>query len=179
MGKIHLVTGGCRSGKSAYALSLAEELSENRTFIATCPAEDDEMAERVRQHQVRRENRGWKTVEEYTEIETAIRDSRENSVVLVDCLSLWVSNLMEESKSSPDESAISRRCKSLLRVSRTRIGDIIFVTNEVGMGVVPHTKLGRHYRDLLGRCNQVMADGADSVIFMVSGIDIQIKGQGR
>jgi adenosylcobinamide kinase/adenosylcobinamide-phosphate guanylyltransferase len=179
MGKIHLVTGGCRSGKSAYALSLAEELSENRIFIATCPAEDDEMAERVRQHQLRRENRGWKTVEEHIAIETAVQDSNGSSVVLVDCLSLWVSNLMEKSKNSPDESTISRRCKNLLRVSRTRMGDTIFVTNEVGMGVVPHTKLGRRFRDLLGRCNQVMADGADSVIFMVSGIDIQIKGNGR
>ncbi len=176
MGRIHLVTGGCRSGKSAQALSLAERLSESRTFLATCPVKDEEMAERVRLHRRARRDRGWQTVEEPLALEDAIRGGDKAGVVLVDCLSLWVSNMMLAEGDAIDESVVAQRCGRVLQACRSREGSVVFVSNEVGMGVVPPSELGRRYRDLLGRCNQVMADGADAVTLMVSGIQMQIKG---
>jgi adenosylcobinamide kinase/adenosylcobinamide-phosphate guanylyltransferase len=177
MGRVYLVTGGCRSGKSDYALSLAEKLSERRTFLATCPVQDDEMAERVHRHREARRGRGWHTLEEQVDLAGAIRACDGPGVALVDCLSLWVSNLMFGPEQDLSEDELARRCEQVLEACRATETDVVFVTNEVGMGVVPATELGRRYRDLLGRCNQVMAAGSDAVTLLVSGMPVHVKGK--
>ena len=177
MATVTLVTGGCRSGKSSYALAKCEELGGHRTFIATCVAMDDEMALRVRRHRKEREGRGWLLLEEPSDLEDAL--SRVTTpVVLVDCLSLWVNNLMHDAATrgdNVDENYLVGRSERLLAVCDSLAGTILIVTNEVGLGIVPANALARQYRDLLGRCNQIMAAGADEVVFMVSGIAARIK----
>ena len=176
MAVIALITGGCRSGKSRYALERAEAGEEgSRIFIATCPRIDDEMEERIRRHQREREGRGgWQTVEEQTDLVRALRDA-DAPIVVVDCLSLWVNNMMYADGGRVDEDDVSDRCERFLDACRGREGTVVAVTNEVGLGVVPDNALARRYRDLLGRCNQTVAAGADEVVFMVSGIPIRIK----
>lgn len=171
---IALITGGSRSGKSTYALERGESVAAgNRTFIATCPRIDDEMEERIRRHQAEREGRGWQTVEEQTDLVRALRDT-DAPIVVVDCLSLWVNNMMY-ADGEIDEDSVADRCERFLDACGGREGTVLAVTNEVGLGVVPDNALARRYRDLLGRCNQTVAAGADEVVFMVSGIPNRIK----
>ena len=174
MAVIALITGGCRSGKSRYALERGESVEAgSRTFIATCPRVDAEMSERIRRHQREREGRGWQTVEEQTDLVRALRDT-DAPIVVVDCLSLWVNNLMY-ADGETDEDSVADRCERFLEACGGREGTVLAVTNEVGLGVVPDNALARRYRDLLGRCNQTVAAGADEVVFMVSGIPNRIK----
>jgi len=176
MARIILVTGGCRSGKSVHALRLAQALDGQRAYVATCPVVDDEMRKRIANH--RRQRRNWKTIEEELDLASVLRGNREYEVVIVDCLTLWVSNLMRQAEQAGrylDEAAITRRCRALLAACRQRRGTVIFVTNEVGAGIVPDNALARRFRDLAGRCNQVMADGAGEVIFMVCGLPLTLK----
>lgn len=180
MGQVILVTGGGRSGKSTFAQGLAESMTGKRTFIATCPVIDDEMAERVRKHREARAAASWETIEEPIELASALRRGGGHGVCLVDCLTLWVNNLLYEAgKEGRDvaEEEIARRCGDVLEACRARPGAVIFVTNEVGLGIIPDNPLARKYRDLAGRCNQVIAAGADAVVFMVSGIPVTIKGR--
>jgi adenosylcobinamide kinase/adenosylcobinamide-phosphate guanylyltransferase len=178
MGRIVLVTGGSRSGKSAYAQKLGETLRPPRTFIATCPVLDDEMRERIRKHQQARAAHDWQTVEETANLAEAVRGAKASHVVLVDCLSLWVNNLMYEAQlagNSVTEDEISRRCQEVLAACAEVSGTVIFVTNEVGMGIIPENALARRFRDLAGRCNQVMAAKADAVTLMVAGLPVELK----
>jgi len=182
MARVILITGGSRSGKSAHAQKIAEKLRGPRLFVATCPVCDDEMQERVRMHRTKRRGRGWATVEEKTDLLAVLKGSKRYKVVLVDCLTLWVSNLLceaEESGRTLTETAIRRRCRELLAACSRRTGTVLFVTNEVGMGVVPESALGRRFRDLAGRCNQVIAAGADDVQLLVCGIPASLKGTGN
>ncbi len=196
MAEIVLVTGGSRSGKSRYAQELAESMAGTRTFIATCPVVDEEMAERIRRHQ-RARGSGWITIEETVDLPGALRRAAGSGVVLVDCLTLWVNNLLYEEtllsagedraggldvpaghagSSGLSEDEMEERCREVLRACADLSGTVIFVTNEVGMGIVPENALSRRFRDLAGRCNQVVARGADRVVLMVSGIAATIKG---
>jgi adenosylcobinamide kinase/adenosylcobinamide-phosphate guanylyltransferase len=180
MAKIILITGGGRSGKSMYAQRLAESLSGTRTYIATCPVIDKEMEDRIRKHKEARQSASWQTIEEVTDLAGALQRSKGSGVILVDCLTLWINNLMfeaEQKKKYLDEEMISARCEDVLGVCHDLTGTVIFVTNEVGMGIVPENPSSRLFRDLAGRCNQGMADHADTVIFMVSGVPIYIKGR--
>ncbi len=180
MAKIILITGGSRSGKSMYAQRIAESLSGTRTYIATCPVIDKEMEDRVRKHQEARESASWQTIEEVTDLAGALRRSKGSEVILVDCLTLWINNLMyeaEQKKKYLDEDMISARCEDVLGVCRNLTGTVIFVANEVGMGIVPENPSSRLFRDLAGRCNQSMAAHADTAIFMVSGLPVYIKGE--
>ena len=180
MAKIILITGGSRSGKSMYAQRIAESLSGTRTYIATCPVIDKEMEDRVRKHQEARKSASWQTIEEVTDLAGALRRSKGSEVILIDCLTLWINNLMyeaEQKKKYLDEDMISARCEDALGVCRGLTGTVIFVANEVGMGIVPENPSSRLFRYLAGRCNQSMAAHADTAIFMVSGLPVYIKGE--
>ncbi|MCY2992629.1 MAG: bifunctional adenosylcobinamide kinase/adenosylcobinamide-phosphate guanylyltransferase [Planctomycetota bacterium] len=173
-----LVTGGCRSGKSAYAQRLAESLPSPRLFVATCPVTDEEMRLRIEMHQQSRLGRGWETVEEQVELITVFRRYGEYEVVLVDCLTLWVNNLMyyaEQAGRPSRERNTAETCRELLAAARQRRGTVIFVTNEVGLGVVPDNAMARRYRDLVGRVNQTIAAEADTVTLLTCGIPWHLK----
>jgi adenosylcobinamide kinase/adenosylcobinamide-phosphate guanylyltransferase len=180
MAKIIFITGGSRSGKSMYAQRIAESISGARTYIATCPIIDKEMEDRIRKHKEARQSASWQTIEEVTDLAGALRRSKGSGVVLVDCLTLWINNLMyeaEQEKKYLDEDVIGSLCEDVLGVCSELTGTVIFVTNEVGMGIVPENPTSRLFRDLAGRCNQRMANHADVFVFMISGIPLYIKGE--
>ncbi|MEI8172576.1 MAG: bifunctional adenosylcobinamide kinase/adenosylcobinamide-phosphate guanylyltransferase [Deltaproteobacteria bacterium] len=182
MARIILITGGSRSGKSIYAQQIAESMAEDRTYIATCPVVDEEMEERIRKHREARRAGNWQTIEETTDLEAALTRAKGSAVILIDCLTLWVNNLMyqaELQKKDIREEDIVERCRDILDACGAISGTVIFVTNEIGMGIVPDNALSRRYRDLAGRCNQIMAGRADAVVFMVSGLPLNMKGEIR
>lgn len=178
MATITLITGGGRSGKSAYALQQANETVADKIFIATCPILDDEMQQRVNRHRDERAHQGWTTVEESVHLADAIRQAPRDSTLLVDCLTLWLNNLMfardtdGQELSEDDVAALTR---DVIQAARDRGGNTFLVTNEVGMGIIPENALARRFRDLAGRCNQSAAQDADKVILMVSGIPLPVK----
>jgi adenosylcobinamide kinase/adenosylcobinamide-phosphate guanylyltransferase len=178
MAKCILVIGGSRSGKSRFAQQLAVKCSASRAFIATCPVLDEEMEERVRKHRSERSTEGWRTIEEPVDLRGAIGQAREQEVVLVDCLTLWVSNLMfeaEERAAQVREETVARFCEEVLDACRHHPGTIVFVTNETGMGIVPENALSRRFRDLSGRANQTIAAGCEEVFLVVCGQPLRIK----
>ena len=180
MSKIILVTGGSRSGKSAFAQGLAEALPGPRAFVATCPVIDPEMDDRIRRHREARSLREWQTFEEPLDLVAAFHGARELPVILVDCLTLWVNNVMYEAGQqggTVSEAEIAVRCGPVIEAARSHGGTVIFVTNEVGMGLVPETPLGRNFRDLAGRVNQTIAAACDEVFLIVCGQPLKIKPQ--
>ena len=181
--RLVLVLGGARSGKSRYAQQLAESLPGPHVFLATCPRSDDpEMLARIARHQADRAGRGWQTLEEPLDLAAAFHSVAPGSVVLVDCLTLWTSNLMfdaEQRGASFAEDDMAAVCAATLSAARAAAGAIIFVSNEVGLGIVPDNALARAFRDLAGRCNQAVASAADDVVFMVSGLPLTLKSQGQ
>lgn len=179
MAKIILVTGGTRSGKSGYALQLVENIPPPHCFIATCGVSDPEMAERVTKHQDERAETIWKTVEETLNLQSAFIKNNNYSSYVVDCLTLWVSNMMEscdQTNSSCDENDIEREIDQLFGYLKKSIdGTIVFVTNEVGLGIVPQNKVARRYRDLVGFCNRIVAARADDVVLVSCGLPLYLK----
>ena len=171
--QVTLVIGGCRSGKSSFALKAAEALNlPEHFFVATSIAEDDEMTDRVVKH---RKERGphWQTIEEPVHLGPVIsRHSSDRAVLLVDCLTLWVSNLMFQLK-DPDK--IDACIVQLEAALASASGPVLLVSNEVGCGIVPENRLARQFRDLAGGVNQRMAQVADRVYTTIAGIDVQIK----
>jgi adenosylcobinamide kinase / adenosylcobinamide-phosphate guanylyltransferase len=177
MAKIILATGGSRSGKSGYAQSIAESLPGKRAYVATCPAptaDDREMKERVIRHQQDRLGTDWETIEEEIDLQRILQGYSGMDVLLIDCLTLWISNLMRHIEDL-SEDRMTSICQELIKLSRQRRGTVIFVTNEVGSGIVPDNALARKFRDLSGRCNQAMAKGADEVIFFSCGLPLFLK----
>ena len=167
---VTLILGGARSGKSSRALTLAEQASARRIFIATAEPLDDEMATRISHHQADR-GAGWETVEAPLDLVEAIAQAnRAGKVCVVDCLTLWLSNLMHNDRDVADET--ERLCAEL----NQRAGEIILVSNEVGLGLVPETPLGREFRDSQGRLNQAVAAVCDKVEFVTAGLPIKLKG---
>jgi adenosylcobinamide kinase/adenosylcobinamide-phosphate guanylyltransferase len=178
MAHIILVTGGGRSGKSAHALEIAQRLDGPRAFVATCPALDDEMRDRIQKHRRARQQAGWRTIEETVDLPAALARAGDCRVVLVDCLTLWVNNLLYEAEQAGramEESDVQEQCEAALRACAPLAGTVIFVTNEVGWGIIPDNALARRFRDLSGRCNAVMAAGADEVVLVVCGLPIHLK----
>ena len=183
MAKIIFVTGGCRSGKSNFARKLGEALPGPRTFLATCPILDGEMSRRIDKHRSERMNGEWVTIEETLEIENVLSNPNPNPILtrifLLDCISLWVNNLLYEASQKGyglEEADIENNCKDVISATIPFDYTLIIVSNEVGLGIVPDNAMARKYRDLLGRANQVFAEAANQVVFMVSGIPLYIKG---
>lgn len=181
MAQIILVTGGARSGKSSHAQELAEKKSGSRVYVATCPVlfagdgHDPEMADRIARHRDQRASRNWHTVEEPVDLARTLA-TLEQSVVLVDCLTLWVNNLLYGAASEFTEDDVARHVAELIVVCQKRSGTVLMVTNEVGWGVVPGNKEARRFRDLVGRCNQLVGAAADQVTLVVSGQPLTLKG---
>lgn len=180
MARITLVTGGSRSGKSDYAEVLASDWPEPRYYLATCPPcqeDDPEMQARIAVHQQRRLGQRWQTVEEPVAIDCVLRALPSDASVLIDCLTLWVSNLLyADHEGALGEAQMSLLAEEVLSAIMIREGEVVMVSGEVGCGLVPELALARRYRDLVGRCNQVMAVAADRVAYVVCGIPHIIKG---
>lgn len=162
---ITLVLGGARSGKSAYAEKIIEDLGGG-FYLATSRVWDAEMAERVQIHQARR-NDLWQTIEEPVAIHDIITST--DKPMLVDCLTLWLSNLMEM------EADIDQETEQLCSALKMTKQDIVLVSNEVGLGIVPDNALARKFRDLAGKINQTVAQTADRVIFVAAGLPLTMK----
>jgi adenosylcobinamide kinase / adenosylcobinamide-phosphate guanylyltransferase len=213
MGALVLITGGSRSGKSSLAQRMGEALPAPRTYVATSQLSDDEWAERIARHQADRVAGQWATVEEPAAVPDAVRALAGSGVVMVDCVTVWVNNLiwaaaphglpanelepeaLQSGKSLPstlsepewmemsmraaaamDEDDIAAAADELLGAARSVPGVVILVTNEVGTGIVPMDPVGRRFRDLVGRCNQVLAADADLVVLTVCGLPMVLKG---
>ena len=168
MSKIILVTGGARSGKSAIAERLIGGLGNTPIYIATAEARDDEMATRILQHQARR-GPEWTTLNAPLDLVAALTESNGRGPRLVDCLTLWLSNLM---LNDANWEAATAELTAALADQRT---PIVFVTNEIGGGIVPENKLARAFRDAAGLLNQRIAGAADEVYLAVSGLSLQLK----
>jgi len=173
MGKITLILGGARSGKSTYALSLAKKYKKV-AFIATCQGLDKEMRERIRLHQESRPKH-WETFEEPRDL-TGLLEKINSSFdcILVDCLTLLVSNLV---LAGAGQEAVIKNIEDLLFFLGKKKARIILVSNEVGLGLVPVNKLGREFRDIAGKINQIAASRANEVLFMAAGLPMKIKGK--
>ena len=171
------ITGGCRSGKSGYAQSLAESCSASRLFLATARAEDAEMRERVRRHQEAR-GPGWRLHElGADEAPTLWRSlpgiAREGEALLFDCLTLWTASMMI-GDGVPE--GFEEHCARLAQALDALPCPVVVVNNEVGMGVVPATASGRAFRDLAGLAGQTVARAATGAVFMASGLPLPLKG---
>jgi adenosylcobinamide kinase/adenosylcobinamide-phosphate guanylyltransferase len=169
------VIGGCRSGKSRHALDTAERFAgEEQIFVATCIPYDDEMKQRVAQHRQER-GRQWRTVEAPNRLpEAIVENSATAAVILVDCLTLWVNNLL---MASDDTAKILEQIGELIQAIEDANCPVVLVSNEVGAGIVPENQLARQFRDLVGTANQAVAGQVDRVVWMVAGIPVTIKGK--
>ena len=178
MGTVTLVTGGSRSGKSSFAQRLAEERAGSRLFLATCPMTDPEMEVRILRHVQDRQKANWDTVEEPVDLAGRLRSNHRYATVLIDCLTLWINNLLYGAMQEQvliDEDRVQREAEKLMEAARAHPGAVIMVTNEVGLGIVPDNAAARLYRDLVGRCNQCIGRDADRVFLVTCGIPHQIK----
>ncbi len=180
MGRMILILGGVRSGKSDYAQELAQDLGQDRVlFVATAAAGDAEMARRIAAHQQSRPP-AWRTLEAPRDVAAAMRTHLgDATVVLLDCMTLLVSNVMLALGDTPDaaraEQAIQDEVQALWQTCATSPATYIVVSNEVGLGLVPENPLGRLYRDLLGKANQLLAAHADNVYLMIAGLAVELK----
>lgn len=169
----HLVLGGARSGKSRRATELAAEHHGRVAFLATARALDGDMAARIARHRAERPPR-WTTLEEPLEVISACRRAAAaHDVIVVDCVTVWVANLMER---GDGDSAVLAAADGLAGLVGERLVATVLVSNEVGEGVHPPTELGRRFRDLLGFVNQRLAAAADRVTLMVAGLPVSVKG---
>ena len=171
MSRLVVVGGGVRSGKSAFALARAREIGQMRAFIATAQAVDDEMRERIARHVLERRDE-FRCIEAPFDLSGAMAALRDVDVVVIDCLTLWLSNLLVRGEA---ELHIAREVESLLRCIREAPFQTILVTNEVGMGVVPESALGRVFRDVVGRAHQRIAAVADELNFALMGCILRLR----
>ncbi|KNF07901.1 bifunctional adenosylcobalamin biosynthesis protein CobU [Gottschalkia purinilytica] len=186
MSKVILITGGARSGKSTLGENKAKELGKNIVYIATSIAFDDGMKDRIKKHKESRPSH-WATIEKYKDFSNIVEDEAflQSDLILLDCMTLMISNLLLESNIDFDnckieeidniEKKIFEEVNTLLEVINKYNKNIIIVTNEVGMGIVPSYKLGSIFRDIAGRINQYLASKAEEVYITISGIPMKIK----
>lgn len=185
MGKIIFVTGGARSGKSTFAESYCTENGKNLGYIATAEALDEEMKDRIKKHQIQRGG-SWSTYEKPLKIEDYITDiMNSHEFVLLDCITMYISNMMFKDnldfenisveKANEIEVEINNSIVAILEKTKKSKGNLVLVSNELGLGIVPANKLSRIYRDYVGRANQICAKYADEVYFVVSSIPMKIK----
>jgi len=171
---ITLILGGVRSGKSRFAQKLAARHS-SVAFVATARPSDEEMRRKIERHKADRPAQ-WSTIEEPLLLETVLRQQAATfSLLLVDCLTLYTSNLMTAEKEDPE--AVLHRVDMLCDALRSGESSVVLVSNEVGSGIVPAYPSGRMFRDLLGEINQRVAAVADNVLFMVAGLPLVVKGE--
>ena len=175
MGKrLTLVLGGARSGKSDFAQALARKRGGDAVlFVATAEARDDEMRARIASHRAARPA-AWQTLEAPRDIAHALELAAGARVIVVDCVTLWASNVLLAEESNAQKT-MAREIDALLVWYRTNDAEMILVSNEVGMGLVPDNELGRAYRDLLGAVNKKLAECADEVYLLVAGLPVEIK----
>jgi adenosylcobinamide kinase / adenosylcobinamide-phosphate guanylyltransferase len=174
-----LFLGGARAGKSTQAVALAKERErvsgKGVCFVATAQAFDEDMSMRIARHRTERPSH-WRTIEEPYQLDEALRRTNEADIVIVDCLTLFVSNwLLKEADEQRCERLVRQITDDFLRVAQLRQQTIICVSNEVGLGVVPETRLGRIFRDILGRVNQDFSAAVDEVYLLVAGLKLQLK----
>ncbi len=179
-GSLTLILGGARSGKSRLAERLARQSGRPVVYLATATAGDEDMGRRISAHRANRPA-DWRTIEEPIDLPAALGQVSPNEVVLLDCLTLWVSNLLlagppEEPPAAAEERIIGE-AKRFISVLKSKDFTVITVSNEVGMGVVPAYELGRVYRDTLGQVNQLVAAEAENVYLMVAGLPVVLKGR--
>jgi adenosylcobinamide kinase/adenosylcobinamide-phosphate guanylyltransferase len=176
MKKIILIIGGARSGKSRFAKELAGNLGDSVLFVATGEPLDEEMQARINEHKELRP-KGWRTLEIPTNVAQQLRlEIGDADVVIIDCLTLLISNRLGEELDYPKaEKQVLSEIHELITSIKKLNAIFIIVSNEVGMGLVPETRLGRVYRDLLGRANQLIAQHANEVYFMVAGLPVVIR----
>ena len=177
--RLILILGGARAGKSSFALNLAadRELSSecDVCFVATAQALDEDMAMRIARHRSDRPSH-WRTIEEPYHLDEALRESETAGIVIVDCLTLLVSNWLL--RDEPEcEQKLNEIAETLISAAKSHNQLLICVSNEVGLGLVPDTQLGRRYRDVLGRVNQQFAQAADEVYLLVAGLPLRLKPQ--
>ncbi len=164
------ILGGARSGKTSRAQALAESTGQRRCYVATAQASDAEMTARIAAHQAER-GQGWSTLEAPLELADAVAGAAtDNDVVLVDCLTLWLSNLMHHERNVANETS------ALIEAMNASKTPVIVVSNEVGMSIVPENRLAREFRDAQGRLNQQIAAAADTVEFVTAGLPLKLKG---
>lgn len=191
MSNFTLITGGARSGKSTFAEQLAAHPGRPVIYIATAQVLDDEMALRVEKHKQQRPS-NWQLIEEPFNIPTVLERIRnEDAIVLLDCVTIWLSNLMLKTLSSTPESVfpdtltpeaeeeILVQVQKAATLAQKIAPKVIMVTNEVGQGIVPDNPMARSYRDLAGRSNQLLAHQADKVFWVVAGYPLEIKQSGQ
>jgi adenosylcobinamide kinase/adenosylcobinamide-phosphate guanylyltransferase len=162
-----LILGGARSGKTSFALRAAEASQRPLVMIATAEALDEEMADRIARHRAERGPR-WRTIEAPLDLPEAIVHLTEEDVAVVDCLTLWVSNLMHV------ERDVTSATETLIRAIADK--EILLVSNEVGLGIVPDNALARRFRDEAGRLNQAIAAACQQVVFIAAGLPLVMKG---
>jgi adenosylcobinamide kinase/adenosylcobinamide-phosphate guanylyltransferase len=167
-GKLTFLLGGARSGKSLHAERLITTLPAPWTYIATAQAFDDEMRERIQHHRDRRDE-GWQTLDAPFDLAGTLRSLPAGSPVLLDCLTLWLTNVMLADRDV--DSAVAELCSVLAAPN----GPWYVVSNEVGLGIVPENRLARRFRDEQGRLNQKVAALADEVLFLVAGLPMKVK----
>ena len=171
MQKITLILGGARSGKSAHGEMLALQDFSSPIYIFTAQAWDDEMKSRIKTHKKRRAGKNWTDIEAPIKLSAAIKNNAvSNNCILVDCLTLWLTNLMMK------EYDIDTAIDELLGIIRSAPGEIIFISSEVGLGIVPENSMARRFRDLSGKLHQKLAIEAENVLLMVAGIPMVVKG---
>ena len=172
MQKITLILGGARSGKSAHGEMLALQAFSSPIYIFTAQAWDDEMKSRIKNHKKRREGKNWTDIEAPIKLSAAIKNNAvSNNCILVDCLTLWLTNLMMK------EYDIDTAIDELIGIIRSAPGEIIFISSEVGLGIVPENSMARRFRDLSGKLHQKLAMEAEHVLLMVAGIPMVVKGK--
>jgi len=175
--KVIFVTGGARSGKSRFAQSIADSMKGRKVFLATAQAWDEEMKARIDKHKKERLP-GWDTIEETRNLASVIkRCDRKYEVLLIDCLTMWISNLLVQN--SFNESEILEEVRELIKYFKIVDSTIIIVSNEVGSGIVPEHRLSRIFRDVVGKANQEIASRADEVYLVASGLPLKLKGSGE
>lgn len=172
---ITLILGGARAGKSRRALTLAGD-QRSVVFVATAQTFDDEMNDRILIHRAERPAE-WQTVEAPIDVADAVRSISPSSIVIIDCVTLWVSNILLRDEADPRraQESVDAHVVSLIDVLRQRRAPSYLVSNEVGLGIVPATPLGRQYRDLLGRANARLAGAAHHVELLVAGLPLVLK----
>jgi adenosylcobinamide kinase/adenosylcobinamide-phosphate guanylyltransferase len=168
-GRLVLVLGGARSGKSSFALREASALPGRKAYIATAQAFDPEMQEKIKKHRAERDS-GWDTFEEPSDLSRLLAEiSNTHDVVLIDCLTLWLSNLMLADKN------VEKEMEAFISSLATVHCSVFTVSNEVGMGIVPANEIARRFRDFAGTLNQRVAAAADQVYLVIAGVPLKIK----